>query len=65
MTTTADVYCKNLEANRKALLKGRNRMEGEGNMPITYELEEAIVTDMKIIRGKELGKKSRGKSYGK
>lgn len=40
-------------------------MEGEGNMPVTYELEEVSVRDIKIIRGRELGKKSRGKGCGK
>ena len=40
-------------------------MGGEGNMPVTYELEEASVRDIKIIRGRELGRKSRGKSCGK
>lgn len=61
----ADVYCKTVQANRKALLKGRSWMEGEGNMPVTYELEEVSVRDIKIIRGRELGKKSRGKGCGK
>lgn len=49
---TADVYCKTAEANRKTLLKKRNWMEEEKNMPVTYELEEMSVRDIKIMRGR-------------
>lgn len=57
---TADVCCKTVEANRKTFLKQRSWMEEEGNMPVT-ELGEMSVRDIKIIRGRELGKKSRCK----
>lgn len=46
---TADVYCKTVEANRKTLLKKRSWMEEEKNMPVTYELEEMSVRDIKIM----------------
>lgn len=65
LSPAAGVYCKTVEANRKTLLKGRSWMEGEGNVPVTYELEEASVRDTKIIRGRELGKKTREKGCGK
>lgn len=46
---TADVYRKTVEANRKTLLKKRSWMEEEKNMPVTYELEEMSVRDIKIM----------------
>lgn len=57
---TADVCCKTVETNRKTFLKQRSWMEEEGNMPVT-ELGEMSVRDIKITKGRELGKKSRCK----
>lgn len=60
---TADVCCKTVEANRRTLLKKRSWMEEDSNIPVTYKLEEMSVRDIKIMRRRELQKKSKGNCY--
>lgn len=52
-STTADVYCKIVEANRKTFLKKRSWLEEERSMLVTYELAEMSVR-YKNHRGKRI-----------